>query len=170
MGQEGAKSGQEGPQFSFLHLPYQLASSRPSSPCFRKALTNMTFQAATPFAGPSVLLVQSAKQMQKKLEAYGVYPKHKAFPRWEEMQGAAGMTWGLTVDGMPVWVIGIGKDADPIEVVSTLAHEAVHVKQGWMEYISESEPSAEFEAYVVQAIMRIVLRQYKVPVKGKASL
>ncbi len=166
MGQEGVKSGQEGPQNSFLHLPYQLASSGPSSPCFPKVLTNMTFKSATPFAGPSVLLAQSAKQLEKKLAAYGVYPRHKAFPRWDEMKGAAGMTWSLDVDGVPVWVVGIVPGDTPIDTVAVLAHEAVHVKQGWMALIAESQPSDEFEAYVVQAVMKTLLEQYKVSKRG----
>lgn len=166
MGQEGLKSGQEGAQNPFLHLPYQPVSSRPSSPCFPKAFTNMTFQSATPFAGPSVLLAQSAKQLEKKLAAYGVYPKHKAFPRWGEMKGAAGMTWTLDVDGVPVWVVGIVPGDTPIDTVAVLAHEAVHVKQGWMALISEHTPSDEFEAYVVQGIMKTLLGQYRVSKRG----
>lgn len=166
MGQEGPKSGREGPQKVFPHLPYQPTLIATPSPCFPKVLTNMTFQSATPFAGPSVLLAQSAKQLEKKLAAYGVYPKHRAFPRWGEMKGADGMTWSLDVDGVPVWVVGIVPGATPIDTVAVLAHEAVHVKQGWMALISEHEPSDEFEAYVVQAIMKTLLEQYKPNKRG----
>lgn len=126
----------------------------------------MTFQTATPFAGPSVLLAQSAKQLERKLADYGVYPRHKAFPRWDEMKGAAGMTWSLTVDDVPVWVVGIVPGETPIDTVAVLAHEAVHVKQGWMETISEHNPSDEFEAYVVQSVMKALLSQYKLNKRG----
>lgn len=39
-----------------------------------------------------------------------------------------------------------------IEKLGVLAHEAVHVWQGYIEIIGESEPSKEFEAYTIEEI------------------
>jgi hypothetical protein len=47
-----------------------------------------------------------------------------------------------------------------IEIVALLAHEAVHVKQELMDYIGETKPSAEFEAYTVQNIVQNLLEEY----------
>lgn len=49
-------------------------------------------------------------------------------------------------------VEGWEKGKSLIEVTGVLAHEAVHVFQGVADAIGEREPSAEFEAYSIQAI------------------
>ena len=49
---------------------------------------------------------------------------------------------------------------DPIEIMSVLAHEAVHVFQQMSRNIGENEPSAEFEAYSVQNILLEIARAY----------
>jgi hypothetical protein len=113
--------------------------------------------------GPNVVLIQSAKQMLKEMAKIGVYPKHKAFPKWEEMTGADGMTWELDVDDVPYWVVGIARMDNPINTVSTIVHEAVHVWQGYAAYIGEENASREFEAYSIQSITSVLMSQYRAP-------
>lgn len=125
------------------------------------------FVKAMPLEGPSVILIQSAKQMLREMAKIGVYPKHKAFPKWEDMRDAYGMTWQLMVDGTPHWVVGISSSIEnPIDTVAVLVHEATHVKQGYMEWISEASPSAEFEAYTMQALTATLLSQYRAKTRG----
>lgn len=44
---------------------------------------------------------------------------------------------------------------------SMLVHEAVHIFQSVCEYIGESGPSAEFEAYSIQAISQELMYAWK---------
>lgn len=49
---------------------------------------------------------------------------------------------------------------DPVEVVSTLVHEAVHVWQFACEHMGEEKPGIEMEAYGIQHITRELIRAY----------
>jgi hypothetical protein len=50
--------------------------------------------------------------------------------------------------------------ADPIQVVSTLVHEAVHVFQRLCDSIGETSPSREFEAYSIERIAERLMREF----------
>lgn len=50
--------------------------------------------------------------------------------------------------------------ADPIDLCSSLVHEAVHVFQRLCEHIGERKPSMEFEAYSIQNISEALMREY----------
>lgn len=121
------------------------------------------FRHAQALVGPPVALVQSAQQLADACAAIGVYPRHRAFPKWDLMDDAAGMTWELEVDGVTHWIVGINEQDTPIETVALIVHEAVHVWQGYAASLSETEPGAEFEAYSVQAITLELLKQYRIP-------
>lgn len=47
------------------------------------------------------------------------------------------------------------------DVLATIAHEAVHIKQGLMQQIGEDNPSDEFEAYTIDSIFETLLSDYK---------
>lgn len=57
-------------------------------------------------------------------------------------------------DGEPVFIVlmnaGVNHSWD--QDVGLLVHEAVHVSQGYFASIGETEPSIEFQAYVIQTI------------------
>lgn len=57
---------------------------------------------------------------------------------------------------------------DPIEVAGLLVHEGVHIWQQVREYIGESHPSIEFEAYSVQAIAQDLMQAF-VDARGAAA-
>ena len=49
---------------------------------------------------------------------------------------------------------------DGIEIAVILAHESTHIWQKYTEYIGETYPSKEFEAYSVEAILEGLMREY----------
>jgi hypothetical protein len=48
-----------------------------------------------------------------------------------------------------------------LQVVGLLVHEAMHVWRRVREYMGESEPSLEFEAYAMQAISQNLIEAYE---------
>lgn len=51
-------------------------------------------------------------------------------------------------------VIAIGAQPDSIELAASLAHEATHAMRWILEYVSEREPGAETQAYLVEHIVK----------------
>lgn len=111
-------------------------------------------------AGPAVHLVASQQQLASVLHRHGGAAGTHA--NWGHMRDAAGVTWSLEIDDLPVWIVGLNLEhvRTGFDAVSTLVHEATHVKQGYMEHIGEASPSAEFEAYTMQTITENLLQQW----------
>jgi hypothetical protein len=69
--------------------------------------------------------------------------------------------------------LGIELDSDPIQLVSTLAHECWHVASAHFEAMKEDEPGEETQAYVLGAIMAEMFEDYSLTrspwAKGAAS-
>lgn len=67
--------------------------------------------------------------------------------------------------GHPVILITISgkaaKRVTGVQIVGIVAHEAMHAWRFIRDHIGESEPSFEFEAYVIQAITMGLLTGYK---------
>lgn len=52
-------------------------------------------------------------------------------------------------------------DKEGIQLAAMLVHEAVHIWQGIRDELGEKTPSAEFEAYSIQAISQNLMQAYK---------
>lgn len=73
--------------------------------------------------------------------------------------GCANTQYWLSPAGNHIELVVFGKISKKL-INEVIVHEAVHVKQHIMSYIEEREPSAEFEAYLVQAVYKEILLQY----------
>lgn len=79
----------------------------------------------------------------------------------EKRQMAVVHTWQK--NGKMIAVVCLHPDsrnADPIEVASTLVHESVHIFQRLCDSIAESDPSREFEAYSIERIAERLMREF----------
>lgn len=63
--------------------------------------------------------------------------------------------------------IHVDKKRDAVSTVGILVHEAVHVWQSFRDAIHEDQPSAEFEAYSIQAIAMRLIEAYPNPKEKK---
>lgn len=113
--------------------------------------------------GPYVALCTTPAQFAAALKKLKC-KEPVAFPSsgglMEAFEGASG---GLSC----VVCIAGGKKRDPVQVVGLLVHEAVHVWQAFCDHIGETAPSAEFEAYSIQAIAMRLIEAYPNPKEKK---
>ena len=84
--------------------------------------------------------------------------------RWLDVsrQSACVHTWEK--DGLLTCIVCLCPDAlesDPVDVILTLVHEAVHVFQRMCDSIGESAPSREFEAYSIERISEALIVEYR---------
>lgn len=80
----------------------------------------------------------------------------------EERNKACVHSWEYS--GNLVSVVCLHEDAlkaDPLEVVLTLVHEAVHVFQRLCDSIGEHAPSREFEAYSIERIAQALAEEFR---------
>ena len=73
---------------------------------------------------------------------------------------------------IPAQVVCVNAEdvSDPLLICSVIAREAVHIKQEIMRTIGEDSPSKEFEAYVVQNLMRALLEEFVSQEIGRAHV
>lgn len=116
----------------------------------------MSSDRASPFAGPYVRLVRSAQALARERKRIGVLPEHAA---WEDTAETAGLTWTLIVDGEPHFLVYIAENKDAAAVMGTIAHESVHVAEGYLRFLSEHKPGEETRAYLVGAVTSTLVRQ-----------
>ena len=93
---------------------------------------------------------------------YGFCPSAKAWHATMKRLGyvasyptTAGHATIFTKDNQRTVVVTVAEShdkGDGVVVSSLILHEAVHVWQEWYSLIGESDPSAEFEAYMIQHI------------------
>ena len=84
----------------------------------------------------------------------GPYPASLKYP---------GMTTSFINDGgarCHLVTLADDLDDDPIRLVSTIAHESVHVAEAIIEAMADANPSEEFRAYAVGAITGEIFEDY----------
>jgi len=120
----------------------------------------------TMFLGPHYALVLSEKSFTKELKRLGIQPEDR--PDYRPKQDAT-CYWLENDRGQPCYIVALrnwhGKD--PVEVAALLVHEATHIKQRVMSVIGEDEPSAEFEAYMMQNIAGNLMQSFVAQTGGK---
>ena len=100
-------------------------------------------------------LILDQKTLDKEYAKMGKPPG--SFPS----EGCARAEWWDDPKGGHVEFVIVGNcKARSIDFYDTLVHEATHVKQHFMKSIGEENPSTEFEAYFMGAVMAELLRQY----------
>jgi len=105
--------------------------------------------------GPKLTLCTTEPMFLKQHAALSKEPP----PHWIHEGHAAVHTYDGESNMIVVTCIeGTGRSG--IEIAALIAHEAVHVKQRFMSFIGEKEPSDEFEAYTVQNITQNLLEEY----------
>lgn len=70
--------------------------------------------------------------------------------------------WHSETDVLVLITVGphVDKGINPAAIVGIIAHECMHAWRQLREFIGEAEPSPEFEAYVMQALVQEVLSAY----------
>lgn len=80
----------------------------------------------------------------------------------EERQLACVHTWEREGNLVCVVCLAPGSlEQDPVDVILTLVHEAVHVFQRLCDSIGEAAPSREFEAYGIERIAEALIVEYR---------
>lgn len=59
-----------------------------------------------------------------------------------------------------IMTINASQERTGVEIVGLIVHESMHIWQEVLSYMQEREPSSEFEAYSVQAIVQGLLEAY----------
>lgn len=96
---------------------------------------------------PYLILVTSQKEYDK------VFTHLKASPDvWLDPGLAACVTELEGTRGGQVIVVSIRITDNEADMVSTLVHESVHVKQRWLRHWGEDTPGVETEAYMTETI------------------
>jgi hypothetical protein len=111
--------------------------------------------------GPYLTLCLSEAQYNRLLDEIDVPPYDRDC--WVSESCVATAHRFTTADGQRIAVICLDEKpmADsPIDVVAMLVHEAVHVWQRHCEFIGESKPGIEIEAYGIENIVRGLLVEY----------
>ena len=112
-------------------------------------------------SGPYLALVLSEKEFDKALRDMGI--KKGDGPDWIKTPQADATThWMEHKDGNSACIVALRQKegVSGIQIAAMLMHEAVHVFQRYCAHIGEHEPSAEFEAYSIQAIAQNLMYAY----------
>lgn len=111
--------------------------------------------------GPQITLVMSEADYAATCREMGI----GTVPQWAHPMRATTHVTENTAHGEMAFIVTMrpedvaGKDA--IEVAALLVHEATHIWQYHKEHLGEREPSAEVEAYAMQAISQQLFLFYR---------
>lgn len=122
---------------------------------------------AAPLQGPEVGLALNARELDALVAELG----SDESPDWSDVSPNGAITWTMhDRDGRPAWIVGVGAEVGIATTPEYLVHEAVHVWQGYREYIGESKPSDEFEAYSIQGIFSTLLLEFSRSRSGRKRI
>lgn len=120
----------------------------------------------TLITGPFLALVTSEAEFYKALKAMKI-PKADG-PDWIKTPQADATTHWMTHESGElacIVALRLREGVNGVQVAAMFAHEAVHVFQRYCEHIGEEKPSAEFQAYSIQAITQNLMTAYSQKVK-----
>jgi len=111
--------------------------------------------------GPFLTLVLSERECHKAFRHCRL-PKDKWVPWMKSDHADATMHWLTNPNGNLVCIVAlrVRPGISGVQAASILVHEAVHVWQEFRRRIGEENPSAEFEAYAIQAISQRLMEAY----------
>jgi len=102
--------------------------------------------------GPYLRLCLSAKEYEAELKSLKL-AKGGPFP---SERGIARCNWYTHKNGDLMCFVclhgDVLEDRDGPQIAALIVHEAVHVFQRYRNWVGESKPSSEFEAYSIQTI------------------
>ena len=110
---------------------------------------------------PYMGLCLTQKEFQTEYQSF--VPAAKGVPRYPTGEGGA-MTCELSKDDTRelLCIVAVSEEHtdDPVELVKTLTHEAVHVWQFYCDEICETNPSPEFMAYGISYLAAELIMKY----------
>lgn len=92
---------------------------------------------------------------------------------YEDKQDADATTISFEGSGRQAHIVHFKtdlKECNMAELAGICSHEATHIKQSYMDFIGDKNPSEEFEAYAVQRITRDLMKaciKQKGKIRGK---
>lgn len=109
--------------------------------------------------GPELALVRSEREYAKALKQIGATADGRS---WLIDGSNATAHFFKSSNGKACAIVSLDDctDRDGVVVAGLLVHEAVHVFQQYCDFIGESRPSVEFEAYSIQTIAQKLMSQY----------
>jgi len=107
--------------------------------------------------GPQFALVTTEEMFHELCDELDIPKAHQG--DWL-FGGRAATHWFPALDASIVTILPRDKNTDAVGIVGTLVHEGTHVWQFYCESIGEKEPSREFMAYSIQAIVVQLMQAY----------
>lgn len=108
--------------------------------------------------GPEILLCMSQEDFDRTLEEYNIT---QYGCDWLT-EGALGNAYTFYHKDRLFAIVSLKPMRQPLAVMhALLVHEGTHIWQAYREYIGETTPSSEFEAYSMQAICEKLFKLYK---------
>jgi len=124
-------------------------------------MTKVTWIARDLIVGPNIALVQSEEQFHAAMRRCQIPKSDRG--EWVSPSAIATMHWFDNPQGEQCCIVALRekKGLSLVEVYGVLVHEATHIWQAFCEYIGETNPSAEFEAYAIQTLSQRLMTAYK---------
>lgn len=112
-------------------------------------------------------LCTSKEDFQRELARLAV-PRDN-WPRFNKSPKHASVHYFEKGDGKQCAIVTIqpGRDKTGVQIAALLVHEAAHIWRAIREDMNEKEPSAEFEAYSLQAISQELMQAYSNSIKRR---
>ncbi|HET8744305.1 MAG TPA: hypothetical protein VFM98_01780 [Ramlibacter sp.] len=121
----------------------------------------MTWLSRELVRGPYLALCTSEEQFRTAIRPLKLPPEEvSAWIRTKQAHATTHFFTNQRGELCCVVCIKVDEGRTPVEICGLLVHEAVHVFQQHCGWVGEDAPSAEFEAYSIQAIAQNLLQAY----------